>query len=197
MNSTDRTRSQYSGGRRPTNEANTAPATPAKNDEMANADQLVPDLGHAHDLGGDVAVADRLQRPARPGAHEVLGDQQRDDQQGEAEQVGLGVAADVEPQPVPVVVEGDGGSSSFHHLNSSGGKSRPTSAGPEISGNTRDRWMPMKTSPTVTMPRYRPAQRDRGGAMRSRPAPRRCRRPAARSTSAARGPTCPPDSPPR
>ena len=107
MNSTDRTRSQYSGGRRPTNEAKTAPATPAKNDEMANADQLVLDLGHAHDLGGDVAVADRLQRPPRPGAHEVLGDQEPDDHQAEAEQVRLGVAADVEPQPVAVLGEGD------------------------------------------------------------------------------------------
>ena len=45
------------------------------------------------------------------------------------------------------------GSSSFHHLNSSGGKLRPTSGWPEISGKMRDRWMPMKTRPTVTMPR--------------------------------------------
>ena len=56
----------------------------------------------------------------------------------------------------------------FHQLNSSGGKSRPISAGPEISGKTRDRWMPMNTSPIVTMPRYRPRTRTAAGPM-SRP----------------------------
>ena len=40
MNSTDRIRFQYSGGSRPTNEANSAPAMPAKNDEMAKAISL-------------------------------------------------------------------------------------------------------------------------------------------------------------
>ena len=55
------------------------------------------------------------------------------------------------------------GSSSFHSLNSSGGKSRPTSAPPEISGNTFDRWMPMNTRPTVTMPRYSPRSRTAEG----------------------------------
>ena len=37
MNSTDRARFQYSGGRRPMKEANNAPPTPAKNDERAKA----------------------------------------------------------------------------------------------------------------------------------------------------------------
>ncbi len=36
MNSIARNRLQYSGGSRPMNEANRAPAIPAKNDEMAN-----------------------------------------------------------------------------------------------------------------------------------------------------------------
>ena len=40
-------------------------------------DQLVLELRHAHDLGGDVAVADRLQGPPGAGAHEVLGDEDR------------------------------------------------------------------------------------------------------------------------
>ena len=37
MNSTERTRFQYSGGRRPAKEANSAPAMPAKNDDRAKA----------------------------------------------------------------------------------------------------------------------------------------------------------------
>ena len=164
MNSTARARFQYSGGRRPTKEAKTAPATPAKNDEMANAISLVAELRHTHDLGGDVTVADRLEGPSGTRADEVLGDDDEDRQQGQREQVALLLAGDVEPQPLAVVGERDDRILLLPPLNSSGGKLRPTSDCPEISGSTRDRWMPMNTSPTVTMARYRPRTRTAAGA---------------------------------
>ena len=50
-------------------------------------DHLVLELRHAHHLGGDVAVADGLQRPAGAGAGDVLGDQDEHQQQHAEEEV--------------------------------------------------------------------------------------------------------------
>ena len=64
MNSTEKKMLNTSDRSCPDSATNSAPAMPAKNDEIAEGDDLVAELGHAHDLGGD--VASRIAWKARP-----------------------------------------------------------------------------------------------------------------------------------
>ena len=89
MNSTDRMRFHVLGRQLADERGEQRTGDAGEERRDGERDQLVLDLRHAHDLGGDVAVADRLQRPPGAGADEVLGEHDRDDQQREAEQVRL------------------------------------------------------------------------------------------------------------
>ena len=58
------------------------------------------------------------------------------------------------------------GFSSFQNLISSFGHLRPSDPGPAISGKTRDKCNPMKTSPRVVIAKYSPLTLTAAGAIR-------------------------------
>ena len=108
---------------------------------------LVAAEPHADDLGGDVAVADRLHRAAGPRAHEVLG-QQRDDRDEPPDQPEEALVARVVLDRRRLEVgEVDRAELAL------GASTDVPELPPVTSSRLRKRCSPRKTSPSVTIAR--------------------------------------------